>query len=214
VKIDKNFLNKVAFGFLTLGLAGVLYSSYFLVHQVEFKRSAQLAALMGGQNKEIFLGKQIKFSDCQARGPLPDPDCTPGAVFTEATKEEICVSGYSKKVRNVSQKLKKKAFEIYGIDYPVPFGSYEIDHLIPLSLGGNNDISNLWPKSAEPFPGFFEKNVTGNYLREEVCDGRIALTIAQEQIARDWFIIYRNIDPKIIKDLKDKYPNWADIQKR
>ncbi len=212
--MNKKFLKNVAFGVLAVGVWGALYSSYLLTHQVEISRNVQLTSLIGGPEITLILDEPIKFSDCHVRGPLPDPECTPGAVFAEATKEEICISGYSKTVRKVSQKLKKEIFEIYGVEYPVPFGSYEVDHLIPLSLGGSNEIANLWPKSAEPFPGFFEKNVTGNYLREEVCADRIALTVAQEKIANNWFLIYNNIDSKIVEELKKKFPNWADIKRK
>lgn len=208
-KILKNFLLSVLVGFNLL----MLYGIYLETHQAEFSRELQLAALIGGPEKTLTLQKPTQFFECQTRGLLPDPECTPGSVFEDASKEEICVSGYSKKARNVSEKTRKKVFAMYGIDYPVTFGSYELDHLIPLSLGGSNEISNLWPKSAEPFPGFFEKNVTGNYLREEICAGRVALSIAQEQIAKNWFLIYQNIDPKKAEELKLKYPNWADRNK-
>ena len=209
----KKIWRNVTFGFLALGVFCVLYASYQITHSAEFERNNQLAAILYVPEEPLHLEEQVKFTDCEARGPLPDPDCTPGSVFADATREEICVSGYSKTVRNVSKSLKKKVFEEYGIQYPVPFGSYEIDHLIPLSLGGSNDISNLWPKSAEPFPGFYEKNITGNYLREEVCAKNIALVTAQQRIANDWFAIYNSLDPKIIEDLKGKYKNWADRAK-
>ena len=211
--MDRKFLKSVAYVFLLVGVLGFLYSSYLLSHSVEIQRNIQLASLVEGPEKILEISEPTKFSDCVAYGPLPDPDCTPGAIFKDITKDEICVSGYSKTVRNVSQKLKNEIFTLYGVEYPVPFGSYEIDHLVPLSLGGNNEVANLWPKSAEPFPGFFEKNVTGNYLKEEVCSGRIALTVAQEQIAKNWFLIYQNIDPKTVKNIKEKYPNWAEIRK-
>jgi len=211
--MDKKILRGIAYVLLLFGVLGVLYSSYLITHRLEIERNVQLASLIGGPEKNLEISEPIKFSDCVARGPLPDPDCTPGSVFEDTTVEEICVSGYSKTVRKVSQKLKNEIFTLYGIEYPVPFGSYEIDHLVPLSLGGSNEVANLWPKSAEPFPGFFEKNVTGNYLKEEVCSSRIALTVAQEKIAKNWFLIYQNIDPKTIKRLKEQYPNWADIKK-
>jgi hypothetical protein len=208
--MDKNLLIKISFGFLAVGVLGVLYSAYLLTHQVKIEKNQQLAALLSGPEKPLQLDLRTQSADCEPQGPLPDPECTPGAVFPNATKDEICVSGYSKKVRNVSTALKKKVFAQYGIEYPVPFGSYEVDHLVPLSLGGSNDIANLWPKSAEPFPGFYEKNITGNYLREEVCGGKISLSVAQEKIAKDWFLIYNSIDPKVIEGLKNKYRNWAD----
>jgi len=41
----------------------------------------------------------------------------------------------------------------YGIVERSP-GEYEVDHDVPLELGGSNDIANLWPEAAAPPPGF------------------------------------------------------------
>lgn len=206
MKVIKN----IAFGFLAVGVVGILYSAYLLTHEVEITRKENLAALLLIEEREVTFEQPVKFADCQNYEPLPDPDCTPGAIFGGVIKEIVCVSGYTKIVRNVSKNIKKKVFEMYNIDYPVPFGSYEVDHLIPLSLGGNNEIANLWPKKADSVLGFFEKNVVANYLHEEVCNDKISLSVAQDQIAKDWTAIYKNMDPKIVKQLKIKYPNWAD----
>src|SRR5438105_12454809 len=48
------------------------------------------------------LGAQTKAKDCVAQEMFPDPDCTPGAIFPDVTKEEVCTPGYSSKVRDVS----------------------------------------------------------------------------------------------------------------
>jgi hypothetical protein len=81
---------------------------------------------------------------------LPDPKLTPGEVF-EVTAHDICVPGYAKKVRAVPAWLKRKAYAQYGItEYKT--GNYEVDHLIPLSLGGSNSIRNLWPQSTQTSP--------------------------------------------------------------
>ncbi len=203
------FLKNILYFVFLVGVLMILYPVYLQTHQEQITKERLLSALLEGDEGLTYLGDRIQELGCQAQGPLPDKECTPGDVFLDATKEKICVSGYSSTVRNVSTSLKKQVFAEYGINYPVPFGSYEIDHLIPLSLGGSNEISNLWPKSAEPFPGFYEKNITGNYLHEEVCSGRIALSIAQERIADNWVLIYNNLSEPKIGELKIKYKNWA-----
>jgi hypothetical protein len=40
---------------------------------------------------------------------LPDPKLTPGNSFA-VTAEDLCVSGYTKKVRNVPAKMKREVY--------------------------------------------------------------------------------------------------------
>src|SRR5947207_448349 len=51
-------------------------------------------------------GHQTKTTGCKVNGPLQDPACTPGAIFPDATKAKICVSGYAGSVRNVPTSVK------------------------------------------------------------------------------------------------------------
>ena len=78
-------------------------------------------------------------------GRRPDHDCTPGAVFKRATARKVCRSGYTERARNVSQATKERVYERYGVVARKP-GEYEVDHLVPLSLGGSNALRNLWPQ--------------------------------------------------------------------
>ena len=112
-------------------------------------------------------------------------------------------------MRSVSTTLKKKVYAEYGINYPQPTGSYEADHLIPLELGGSNDIANLFPESGDPQPGFREKDLVENYLHDEVCAGTIDLAMAQVQIARDWVAVYDTLTPTTLGYLKQQTRNWA-----
>jgi hypothetical protein len=131
-------------------------------------------------------------SSCTVRGALPDATCTPGAVFQSATKAIICVSGYTMTVRDVPQSLKNKVFSEYGIT--THNGStYEVDHLIPLEIGGSNDIKNLWPEAANPTPGFHDKDKLENYLHKVVCNGSMSLSEAQKEISMDWLTTYKNL---------------------
>ncbi len=168
-----------------------------------------LNSLLATANEVFHLNERVKESDCLVRGHNPDPDCTPGSVFTDATPEIICVSGYTKTVRNVSVKLKRTVYENYGLNPRPEFGTYEMDHLIPLGLGGNNDIANLFPEAGSPAPGFREKDIVENYLRQEVCAGRISLYLAQIQIANDWLAVYQAMSTEQISILKNKYKSWA-----
>ncbi len=138
------------------------------------------------------LGQRTKTSGCTSRNALPDPQCTPGAIFPDATVEQICTPGYSSSVRDVPESEKNEAYAEYGIPSHQP-GQYEVDHLISLELGGSNEIANLWPEPAEPPPGFHEKDKVENYLHSQVCSGAMSLQEAQSVIAHDWLGFYQGM---------------------
>src|SRR6202162_4092340 len=81
---------------------------------------------------------------------LPDPSLTPGSTF-DVTAQDVCTPGYARKVRDVPAEMKSQVYREYGITSHGP-GDYEIDHLIPLELGGSNSIKNLWPESYRTSP--------------------------------------------------------------
>ena len=200
---------EVALLFLIL-LLGV--SSYVYVPRSagDVSRATELAAVLAAPAAPLSLDAPTKTKDCAVNGALPDHACTPGAIFPDATLDAICTPGYTKKVRNVSTKLHKQIYAAYGIAYPPPYGSYELDHLIPLELGGDNDASNLFPEAASPSPGFHEKDLVENYLNEEVCAGRVALSVAQVRIADDWLSVYDNLSAADIARLKAEYRSWVN----
>jgi len=138
------------------------------------------------------IGQRLKTSECVSHDALPDSDCTPGAVFSDVTKDDICVPGYSSKVRNVPDSEKNQVYAEYGVASHTT-GEYEVDHLISLELGGSNDIANLWPEPAEPRPGFHEKDKVENYLHDQVCSGAMTLQDAQAIIATNWLEVYPRV---------------------
>lgn len=141
------------------------------------------------------IGTRSKTSGCVSQKALPDPACTPGAILSDATRDKICVPGYSGVTRNVTEEEKNRVYAEYGIKKHSP-GEYEVDHLISLELGGSNDIANLWPEPADPRPGFHEKDKVENYLHSRVCDGATTLKDAQYQIAHDWMAVYQIMPEK------------------
>jgi len=192
---------------LTLIASGLIYYSQYRSNQAREKR---LGALLTDASalepmRPFTADARIKSDACVARGGLPDHACTPGAVFEGATVEQICVRGYTATIRNVSTNLRKEVYAEYGVSYPQPRGAYEVDHFVPLSLGGSNDIANLFLEAAEPRPGFHEKDLVEVFLQQEVCNGRVALPVAQRQIAVDWLAVYNNLSPQQITTLKKKY---------
>lgn len=148
------------------------------------------AAQKGGPSAP--LERATRTSGCHVRGPLPDPRCTPGAIFTRANRRAICTRGYAGRVRHVSASLKRRVYDSYGVRHHKR-GSYEVDHLVSLELGGSNDESNLFPEAANPRPGFHEKDRLENRLHALVCDGEVSLRTAQRRIASDWLTEYRRL---------------------
>lgn len=160
--------------------------------------------------QDMPLQERTKTSGCRVNGALPEHACTPGSVFATAGTSTICVSGYTKTVRSVSDKLRKQLYAAYGIGYPVPTGSYELDHLIPLAIGGDNSAANLFPEAADPKPGFKEKDVVEVYLQEQVCAGHINLAAAQAAIADNWVPIFNAIEKSDVSRIRQKYTSWAN----
>ncbi|CAB4243682.1 conserved exported protein of unknown function [Methylacidimicrobium sp. AP8] len=121
---------------------------------------------------------------------LPDPQLTPGDTFP-VSRSDVCTPGYAKKVRDVPWEEKREVLRRYGIPL-ADRRDYEIDHLIPLSLGGSNSIRNLWPQSRKTQPwNARKKDFLEDRLHKLVCSGKVDLAEAQKAIATDWIEAYR-----------------------
>jgi len=118
---------------------------------------------------------------------MPDKHLTPGQVFAGVTASQVCTSGWSSSHRNVASAQYHEVYGEYGIPYPEPSGTYELDHLVPLELGGDNANANLWPEPAAPAPGFHQKDVLENAMHDRVCAGSLGLVEAQREIASNWY---------------------------
>src|SRR5258708_6190452 len=126
---------------------------------------------------------------CHARdsGKLPDPACTPGSldpgVPQATTRLTICVRGWTATIRPPSSETTILKHDVAYPAYSVPPGTIsELDHLVPLELGGSNDITNLWPE-AGAVPN--AKDPVENDLRADGFAGELTLVTAQAAIAAD-----------------------------
>ena len=129
-------------------------------------------------------------STCHLRdnGQLPDPGCTPGATDSRVTQatiySTICVRGYTATVRPPSSVTSRFKYSVSYPEYGVPASARgELDHLIPLELGGSSAAANLWPEIG-PLPN--PKDSVENALNHAVCSGRLTLRAAQRAIAANW----------------------------
>jgi hypothetical protein len=118
----------------------------------------------------------------------PDSKLTPGATVL-ADRKAIC-SLQNVKNKAVSVALQKKVFEEYGIRNAEP-RAYEVDYLVTPALGGADDIRNLWPHSYSAAWNAKVKDELEDRLREMVCDGRLDLAQAQQEIAANWIAAYK-----------------------
>lgn len=137
----------------------------------------------------VALGARTKTTRCKVVQGLPDRRCSPGARFKNATKNMICTSGYTAVVRNVPESVKDKVFAEYGVKHHSG-KTFEVDHIVPLELGGSNSILNLFP---EPAPGFRKKDRLENRAHNLVCDGKLALRSTQKAMARNWRTLYPKV---------------------
>ncbi|MGH9056023.1 MAG: hypothetical protein ACRDYY_09220, partial [Acidimicrobiales bacterium] len=132
---------------------------------------------------------------------LPDPRCTPGAVDPAVTQGDldstICRSGgYTDSVRPpyaLTEPFKREVEAAYRD--PSPTDQTELDHLVPLGLGGASDTRNLWPEPDQGTPAAFDpsdpyginaKDGVEDRLHDAICSGQADLAAAQAAIATDW----------------------------
>lgn len=113
----------------------------------------------------------------------------PPESYTEQVKRLEAGAGGSVSYRGVT-------YQVHGFELADPqLGHYELDHLIPLELGGAPaDPRNLWMEpyepptgNAAPGTGSPTKDVVESAAREAVCAGRVPLATAQHQIATNWY---------------------------
>lgn len=123
------------------------------------------------------------------RPELPSARLTPGAT-QPITRAEVCLAVAPDDDRIAPRELAAQVFARYGIRNPQP-RTYEVDYLITPALGGAETVANLWP---QPYGGPWDarvKDALEDRLRTMVCNGRLELATAQEEIATDWIAAYR-----------------------
>lgn len=134
---------------------------------------------------------------------LPNPQLTPGAFNPAVTQstihQTICVRGYTRSIRppeHYTEALKRRQIREYGYSYSDSrLGYFEEDHLASLELGGAPySPKNLWPEPhrVEGNWGSYTKDRLENYLRRQVCSGRMSLRDAQHDITVNWIATYKH----------------------
>jgi hypothetical protein len=166
----------------------------------------------------IALLATVSLSNAAPHDPaLPNPLITPGmlnkAITPGNTSQNICnhplgtkahdknEGGWStKEIRPpqpYTQYLKRKLIEEYGYK-DKRMGSYELDHLVPLSSGGHPyDPRNLWPQPWVGKCNAKHKDTLEWKMNELICSGEVPLKEAQQMFMTDWVAGYTAfVDPK------------------
>jgi hypothetical protein len=132
---------------------------------------------------------------------LPDPKITPGAtneMVTQANiRSTICKKGWTQTIRppvSYTNRLKRQLMRRYGMAGR-NMHDFELDHLIPLALGGApDDPANLWP---QPRTGRWTAELKDDLertLNRRTCEGRVSLAQAQKAIRTDWTAAYEKYE--------------------
>jgi hypothetical protein len=82
-------------------------------------------------------------------------------------------------------------------------GKFELDHYIPLALGGDpRSMNNLWLQPWEGEQGAKKKDRLERRLQVLVCAGSLTLERAREEISRDWEGAYGRYVTQKARDLQ------------
>jgi hypothetical protein len=122
-----------------------------------------------------------------AAAQLPNGSQTPGAT-TKANMAQVCAADFESAAKPVTGRQQSEALNRYGLR-PENFTG-DLDHLIPVSLGGSNDPDNLWPLPPSRTLGPDQKKALDVKLHQLVCDSTITLKQAQDAIRKDWVKAY------------------------
>lgn len=108
---------------------------------------------------------------------------------TQATiGSTIGISGYTSRVRppeSVTGRIKRDLMSQHG--YNQPLSAYELDHFIPLGVGGSSNLSNLW---LEPIAEARLKDRDETLVHTKVTSGEWTLAQGQQYIRDHWTIHY------------------------
>lgn len=121
----------------------------------------------------------------------PDPVLTPGAVRTVDAGAICSISTQS--LRHWDRARDDRILAEYGLP-PGPHPQYEIDHLIPLCLGGADTDRNLWPQPRRPIEPVWNaerKDELEARMCSLACSAALDVAAAQKEISDDWTTAYR-----------------------
>lgn len=149
----------------------------------------------------------LTISPAVLAGDLPP---VPGVVNADVTQanihQTICVKGWTRTVRPAQSYTRALKLRLIGPDGDPK--DYELDHVIPLSLGGSPaDPRNLWAQHWHGQWGAYTKDRLELKLQGLVCAGQLPLATAQKSIATNWIETYETFCPT-----RADCPSYEELQ--
>lgn len=147
----------------------------------------------------------------------PNVQYTWGIIETSSLIELTKFYGdqtYSQSHRNVPDSEKKAVCNNYAKNCTT---KVEIDHFIPVALGGSNSVGNLWAQpevnlwNNEDW-GFHKKDRLETYLVAQMKHQAITPAEAQKCIKDDWVACYKKEIGTKVGAIGDLYDNEDDVQ--
>lgn len=166
------------------------------------KSSVSCAGVLAKNHRTLGAHKAPTEGSCKIQTkngfPMPDPTCTPGAVNPTVTLDVLKSPGFRTgcvRDKIESETAKKVAYGWYGLSEPAKNKGEsqvcELDHLVPLELGGADSMDNIWPQCGpdnvtlkERY--FKQKDQVEMYLAVQVKAGAMDQATAQRAIAKDY----------------------------
>jgi hypothetical protein len=121
---------------------------------------------------------------------LADDKTLDPAVRQETMADTICIPGYTTAVRPpyfVTASIKRDKLLAAGLSWD-DAPNFELDHIVPLCLGGSSDPSNL---QLQPWDEARRKDRVEAQACRCVCAGKATLAEAQNDLATDWKAAYQ-----------------------
>jgi hypothetical protein len=140
-----------------------------------------------------------------------DPGALNPVVRQETIDQTICVPGYAKGVRpatSYTNGVKQMLFQRAHMN-PALAQTYELDHIIPLALGGHpRKVENLALQPWEGENGAKRKDRLEVKLQCLVCSNQVTLREAQQEILEDWQAAYHKYAQ--VKCRRQRAPRQSD----
>lgn len=141
--------------------------------------------------KNAILAVSLALFALMAHGQVLNP-----GVTVKKLRTTVCSPNWTKTVRpstNYTDKVKKRKLREAGLPTDAEtMKLYELDHIVPLVLGGHpTDSRNLQPQRWDGAWNAHMKDALEVRVHREVCAGGLTLEQGQQVFMGDWRTAYR-----------------------